>query len=1440
MNISPLMLLKPVLSVAAKYIPFLRRLVVERRAGLNPYVMPLNNSSMLLEEAMKRLGQLDSQDPMWKKIFFNVTGNIVRPEEFRKPHVVRWLSKYEVKNCLERLVLARLFGSPENEDDYRKLYETYMAESGEYEHSAKGLVHTAIIFLKSSLEGAATDVGTAGIAQAGFASVHQELKSLRTEVTAFDNKHILDDGIVMEHHSHDARTALQDVLNRRATPGATTLSDLRKLVLDIEHKGQFRGASVVVKSEIYYWLARVSAANNNIEEADCARQKALDLAIIDTVIIDAFLDVARGDLDAALKALRNQNDSDCRSTLFAILRIYRGSDAALNFFEEINDPPVDTYTAIGWKNVCGALLENNRHVDALQLIERLPSDYIDACPVIAYMKGIAHSCFLVPETYRHRLIDEQYLSVNDHLLESEGVKGHKKSAIIAFERARTVSAKIEDSSFVQAASSWIRWLRLIDPVQQKQEKKVLQEEMTHPSTVLEAFSFVLAFNFDFDLSILERHLLRAESLGGLSRVELDAKLHLLRRSGRFEEAARFLEENWDRLVTDKNKLGLTGLLIQTYVEAGEIGRAEGVWEERQEMLYPLDVPRFRLMIDHAKGEDPANQALANYQASGSIEDLWNLVNALERASKVSDLAPFSRTLFESEPTTDNALRYLRCLHQLKVPPEDALSFIDECDGQVQSTPDLLSAKAWALYRSGEIVQAKKINDQLLTSRHHLNDIGLDINLAMRLGEWERFPAIVEREWETRNNLPVSILLQLAKLASFRAHERAVELAKEVAHRGEKDPHILLQAHGVAISVGADDVGMPWVHEAAALSKDGEGPVSSVPYAKLVEMMKENADDWRRKNDLFKSGQIPLHLAAPMFNMPLSRFLLAIPRENRAEPDPRKRIPIPIRAGVRQAIETSGIQKISLDITTAFILADLSLLTKVIDVLELTFVSPRIMEYLLVERNKVEFHQPSRVRKAKPLLDMIRKKKLKITELQGPTWLVAEVGEEQASLLETARSTGGMYIHGGKLFKVGSYMDEEADIKEYATLLRTPVSVSFALHNEGLLDTEAFEAANKYLIAAGGEFTDNSTNADTVFCLDSVSAQLISEAGLLQTLVTSGHNVCLHPSTVEEWEALVATEMQTSALIETIDSVRQSLLKGVQSGKVQFLREAPQDEEEDRGFGFAELPVVDLLVDLRFVDATCIDDRMINSQPKALDKHSRQVPIITSFDLFDLLVDRQTITKETRRQCMHLMRRSCFYAIPVDFEETLQLLLESKTIHEGILRESAELRSIRENLCRIHSADVLKAPGDVSFLDNLWHTGLQLIREIWCNKDDASDLLVARANWVFTHIMPDIELAIRFDDDAVLRTVALTEARLFAFVILPVSEEWQKSYSQWVDEVVVAQFLPANIDIVDRVSEQVVQWCLARSKEVYDELAKTVDIADLTAPTKVDSQKDVVE
>ncbi len=165
------------------------------------------------------------------------------------------------------------------------------------------------------------------------------------------------------------------------------------------------------------------------------------------------------------------------------------------------------------------------------------------------------------------------------------------------------------------------------------------------------------------------------------------------------------------------------------------------------------------------------------------------------------------------------------------------------------------------------------------------------------------------------------------------------------------------------------------------------------------------------------------------------------------------------------------------------------------------------------------------------------------------------------------------------------------------------------------------------------------------------------------------------------------------------------------GKVRFLREGKRSGDDEH-FGISALSLVDLLEDASGIDAACIDDRMLNSQPRIEDRYGRKVDLLCSLDVIDMLVEREVVTKTERAEAIHKMREWNFSTLPVDANELLEQLLRNKAGETGILMESAKLRVMREYLARLHSSDFLCAASDLEYLDELWRIGQKILREIY--------------------------------------------------------------------------------------------------------------------------------
>jgi tetratricopeptide (TPR) repeat protein len=990
-------------SLVSPAVGLYRQFSAERKAGENPESVRVDNADEILDAALRRIGSPSEPDSLMQDFAASTTAAYTRPDHLNKPHVRDWLALPGNSEAFKRIAKSALVGAPEPSDQRRKLISSYSAVSGEAEHLGESAVSTILAILKAAVQSSTSDSGASGIIQIGFASVHDQLKKMGKPHDSFDAQaSVYFANQIIEIHRDQAREQLDKILKRRSSPRRETLSELKELSSALSIDGRLAAAPKDVKIEVHNWIARISAATGNLSEAEKSIQfiQGSGFAVSDIVL--AWMNVAENKAEIALQNLRSKTDPDSRSNIFVILRRTKSLSDALTYFRSFQPHQYEHFTPFGWHAICASLLEASEYAEALEIVQWLPAETFSGCIAFGYLRGLVLALQFVPEDHRARAIDDP-LAVVNHCLEGGEATEWRKRARDAFSEAQITATASSDDAVAQACEDWIRVIDFSDPATKEQTIARLRLDMMDPINAVRLIRCAITFEVSIDTTALEIHLAKLEQLGGPNGDELIATLFLLQHKNQHAEAAKFIQSRWSRLIEFARPAALAGARIEALIKAGECDSASMALEELKNFIYKPDLPRHRLMIDDCKGQDPTQRAKENFEASQAIEDLWNLVFVLRAKKRWSDLVPYARLLAKRETTAEAVTILVTGLQNSNAPPKEIVAVLEHYRELIELDHNLNSIHAWALYHLGKIFQAKDINDKLLRERSAANDIGLDANIAIRLGDWDRFTDVLSAAWGRRNELPVQLTLQVAKLAGSRAPERALQLCEEAVKRDPGNPALLIRAHGIAMSLARDDLALPWIHQAAELSTDDNGPIKKLSSrAEIISMLVSQADDWRRKNELFREGKIPLHWAASMLNVPLTKLLVSIPAENRAKADARRKYPIPVRSGGRKEVDISKVKKLGLDITSVFFLSGIGLLEQTIENFEEIYLSPRVMENLLLEREKIGFHQPSRIERSKKLLELRRSGKISVAEALANSTLAVEVGPEAASLLTLAK------------------------------------------------------------------------------------------------------------------------------------------------------------------------------------------------------------------------------------------------------------------------------------------------------------------------------------------------------------------------------------------------------------------------------------------------------
>lgn len=1404
-------ILKGIGAAISATIPTVKQRLAERKAGVSPESVPISLDEALMDDALRRLGSIQPSDPWWKKAITDIESVVLRPETFCKPAVRDWLSLSPVKVDLKAATRAKLSRAEIPKVIFERLVCSFTSieTTGEHRSYAESAIYTAVAYLQNSVQGSVRDPGGAAITQAtalhtveivqeGFANLTQAAGLVR-------NPHIA------PRFTEEAQRDLFKILRRRASSGQDTAGDLMKLIGDFEDGHRLAAADRAAKQETRYWLCRVEAGSGHPEIAETMLTQLVMEGFKVPEAAWGLVELGKAQPALALQRLRDFRDMDSQTVMFHIRLKTHGDIAALQFVDEINPSDSAAFTPIGWNNICATLISAGRINDAVVYLKMLTPEVLGQCTHLYYMYAV--SCLLPmvsPDRYIS-VMQEGFSSVVEHLLDSPDAVRARETALNAAKNALACALEADDHAIRERCENGIRNLRLLDPLTREDEVAAIKAQMADGAAAVKMIWLVRVHNIAFDAEPMERYLAHCRKMGGLTSDQLRAELYLLDHPDRTGEFGRFLEDQWSNLLLDNDLEKLTVKRVETYVALDDIDAATAFLETQRSNIDTTIASRLDLILRNAKGEDASDAALALYTESSSIGDLWNLVNVLKTKKHWQRLKPFSEELFIREPNSETTMLLLNCLRRASESAAAVNAFLKGTVGLVQQTPEIRSARAWALLDDGDHLAAKQLNDDLLSERSEGVDIALDINIAIRTGEWERFPLISARAFEIRSQLHSQMLLSLAKLVGFTDPTQALMLAQEAVERDGNDPAVLLGAHMVAIAARRDDIAMPWVHKAAELSKDKDSSlIRTYSHKDLMEFMRSNAESWRYKNEMYRTGQVPIHMAASMFNAPLTQMLVGAPRRNSIEGDVRRRQPTPIRSGKRRPIPAEGFRRIALDITTLFVLSELGRLKDVLQTYGAVFISPRVMETLLSDREKVVFHQPSRIAEVKPLAALQAEGKLRVFGEHGDASLVEEVGEEAASLLKAAQNQGGQLVHPGVLFKVGSAMEEHAELGAMATFVTDPVDVANALLREGRITHTKCDVGIEYLQRTGSTARCDVIAGAPLF-VDGLALQYLQQAKLLQPLINSEHVISIHQSTVDEWRALLATEPQTEEMKAALDDIRLVLRDGLISGKVQFLTQSRRQRGQLNET--ALLPVMDLLEDISPVEAAVVDDRMFADNSSLTDSNGISVPLLSSLDLLDTLVTRGTMSADDYRDALHTLRGRCFFCIPISPVDLL-FYIEGTSVHDGQVREAVELRGIREYLARLHSTDVLCTQSDLEYLDSIWNCGTYVIAKLWANETMPLAETVAKADWIVANVIPNIELTMRFalDGPERIRQVAAAKAGVNLLGISNNAERRQ-AQAKWFGDSCLASLLPANSDVLEEIAEQAANDLVRRNREI---------------------------
>ncbi|TLX22403.1 hypothetical protein E5S66_07820 [Thermomonas fusca] len=763
-------------------------------------------------------------------------------------------------------------------------------------------------------------------------------------------------------------------------------------------------------------------------------------------------------------------------------------------------------------------------------------------------------------------------------------------------------------------------------------------------------------------------------------------------------------------------------------------------------------------------------------------------------------------LFEMTQDREDAEDVLRLLAR-EERWDEVLAFLDQNPVLVEQSRVLTAMYFDALFRRGRWSDAQRLSEasaELSNRRHEI-----DLQLSLYAGKWEGLSLFLETV-QAAPDLSVDDRRRFARLATALGRTTiAKRLVKAAVDAAPDSPSVLWDAYMLAVRGRWDDDEVAlWLHKAIALS-DENGPV----HAKNIDELVELAPQWRTRTEALSKGvasaEMYLGLVAQHLNRPLATFLLGNAVANQNERDPRRRTPISAFAASRRGALTRP-RVIALDQTALLTLGRLGVLPKLLQAFERIFVPHATGAWLFSEHAEVQFHQPGRIHDARQLLRAIAADELHVAAggVGHSRRLAAEVGVDLAQLLHAVTlhreaQPETFVVRPGPVHRAASLMREEADLGEFAPLVRSCLEIVRSLHMHGLLADDANGRALAYLLQHDKGFVHDSTvPLGAALYLDDVTVSFFQHLNLWKALADAGFQLFIHPGVKTEAAALEQLDTTTQKVMEILDSLRRFLVDGQDQDKVHFLRK-PAREAGDRDDDAPQFLLLQAIEREPGVEAVIVDDRAANKFAEFTYPDGSVIALSTTLDVLDWLRDTLTIDEKEWMNHRTELRRSGYLFIPVTASE-LGAGLRTSQVRDGVLIESPALRALRENHLQAQAAEMLRIPEELPWLVEIGTQIQQAIVTLWSNGDDDVET-AARAAWLveygrwdgFLGQMPGPWEAARLLD---IDSISVSRL-LFSNAVL---KRRRKAYSTWVNKAYLEPIRRSKPRIFEAIYQRVAQ------------------------------------
>lgn len=1165
------------------------------------------------------------------------------------------------------------------------------------------------------------------------------------------------------------------------------IKEVKSLVTSISKDGELFQSSQKKKEITIAWCTRILS----FHDSDSAFELLKNINTSSEEVVEvakAIVLSAQGDLSTAISTLCKFNSPVAYGAAFICTLNSEGLDKAIKWLNDAKLSFVDLDNDSNCLYIARCL-NDELWEKAFEVAKGVADSDLSQSPSLMYSVANAFLFQTIPVEFRKNALSmgaPYFTTVFPVGGDSEGFELRHRAGVL-YQNLLSFASKYDLPELEKIVDDRWLWIRLLDPNEKETALDELRQCLMNSDKYIRRLGWGLEFEIiDFQWAEKEVNRLTALS-GGMSIDAAIARAILAHFIKNPRDALKYLSTHKQQLQMHIEWEYLATMKIEVLINTGELASAEVELEEAiQKGISQQAINYFNnLLNEKGGGENYALQSATNQQISSlGLVELHSKVHSFEVGNDWKNVSKFGRELLDRTKDLSDAKRLVKSLY-FSEEYDEALQILEDYPALYEHDQNLKVLKINILSDSGRIIEAHSELKKLPQNYNSPEVRNLRIYLAIAIGDWDSLQGFVEKEWESRANRTPIELLKAAHIAIQIGASRGKELIQLAAEKGSQNPKILAKCTDLVIFAGWDDsINISeWIQQAAKLSGE-DGPVGFMP----INLVVENIKSWRRQENttlqLLDKGDVPNFISSQQLNQSLFSFYLMPALKNLSQQDVRKRIPIYAFSGARKHLEVKP-EIIALDISALMTLEFLDLLNVCFKNFKTTIIPHGTLCWLFEEKAKFRLHQPILVKNARELIQIISDGKIRVFE--GRKFisenLVNEVGISLATFIDEAltaeklNSKQKWVVCSRPIFKPNSLMEEEADLSSYEHFMCSSVAIINLLARKGIITNQEKQRALSTLsIHEASCQKEPEISDESTLLLDDICVSQLQDLDLLSKIHSTGAKAYILKSREDEAKNLIADSNMVDEVLNKVKSLSLNLYEGLKSGRVKLGKLSRKGQENDLQH-VESSPITDLFQTLPDVDAIVVDDRYINQYPEmSYNKDSK--PLLSTIDLIDILLQKNAISAGQRHELLTRLRRANFAMIPVTAEDLNTIILNCN-VKNGVLEETAEIKSIRESIERLRMSNTLQLPKEQVWLSKVSMAAFVCLKNQWTDGLDETKA-TARSDWLLRFTDP--KAWIHRDAEVANHLGERYCAWLWLLSTLSISQQQavSKTYWDWLD------------------------------------------------------------